>query len=308
MAKLTLQDIAAGYGSTTTLNANNALIEAAIENTLSRDGTTPNTMSADIDMNSNHLVNVADPTADHHVVTKGYVDANYGEASVIAAAASAAAAAISETNAATSESAASAAQTAAEAAQTAAEAAAAIIPDPSTGSPGEAIVVNATSDGYILAGVAGSATNTFVNAADGGPYASAVTFDGTLPTVATWESIGPTGSGASHIWTALDSVPSDADWIEVHALIFSYVAGGTASVIQNQEVHVRKNGSSVGFNWETMLVTAAQWSDALGNAAGAAVNVMKIPVNSRVFDYYRSSSFGTSVTIQLQLTGWGYNP
>ena len=58
MAKLTLNDITAGYGSNDLYNANNDLIEAAIENTLSRDGSTPNQMAADIDMNSNDLSNV----------------------------------------------------------------------------------------------------------------------------------------------------------------------------------------------------------------------------------------------------------
>jgi len=57
MAKLTLTDIATGHGSKDLYNANNALIEAALENTLSRDGTTPNTMSADFDMNSNDILN-----------------------------------------------------------------------------------------------------------------------------------------------------------------------------------------------------------------------------------------------------------
>lgn len=59
MAKVTLNDITAGYGSNDLHNANNAAIEAGFENTLSRDGTTPNQMNADIDMNSNDILNVA---------------------------------------------------------------------------------------------------------------------------------------------------------------------------------------------------------------------------------------------------------
>lgn len=58
MAKLTLQDVSSGYYTTTQLNENNALIEAAMENTLSRDGTTPNSMEADLDMDSNDILNV----------------------------------------------------------------------------------------------------------------------------------------------------------------------------------------------------------------------------------------------------------
>lgn len=58
MAKLTLTDITGGYASVAGLNGLFALIETAMENTLSRDGTTPNQMSADIDLNSNDLLNV----------------------------------------------------------------------------------------------------------------------------------------------------------------------------------------------------------------------------------------------------------
>jgi len=60
MAKLTLADIGAGFGLVTTYNDNSALIEAAIENTLSRDGTGPNQMEAEFDMNSFRIVNLAD--------------------------------------------------------------------------------------------------------------------------------------------------------------------------------------------------------------------------------------------------------
>jgi hypothetical protein len=58
MAKLTLSAIQGAYASTSELNANFDAIEAALENTLSRDGTTPNTMSADLDMNNQDLLNV----------------------------------------------------------------------------------------------------------------------------------------------------------------------------------------------------------------------------------------------------------
>jgi hypothetical protein len=74
MAKLTLTDIAAGYGLVGTINANNALLETALENTLSRDGTTPNTMSADLDMNSQQITNLPTPTANSHGASKLYVD------------------------------------------------------------------------------------------------------------------------------------------------------------------------------------------------------------------------------------------
>lgn len=60
MAKLVLDDIGSTLTNTaaTTINNNNTKIEQALENTLSRDGSIPNNMSADIDMNSNDLLNV----------------------------------------------------------------------------------------------------------------------------------------------------------------------------------------------------------------------------------------------------------
>lgn len=61
MAKLTLNDIPSGFFSATAYNTNNGLIETALENTLSRDGTTPNTMGANLDMNSNRITNLPIP-------------------------------------------------------------------------------------------------------------------------------------------------------------------------------------------------------------------------------------------------------
>jgi len=62
MAKLTLTDLATITGNETSainaINANNALIETALENTLSRDGTTPNAMGDNLDMNNFDILNV----------------------------------------------------------------------------------------------------------------------------------------------------------------------------------------------------------------------------------------------------------
>lgn len=72
MAKLTLTDVSNITGAETTalatINDNWAAIVAALENTLSRDGTTPNTMEFDLDLNGNNLVNVGSPTDKTSVV------------------------------------------------------------------------------------------------------------------------------------------------------------------------------------------------------------------------------------------------
>ena len=61
MAKITLNDITTGYSGPSRINANFDLIEAAIENTLSRDGTSPNQMEDDFDMNGFRILNVGSP-------------------------------------------------------------------------------------------------------------------------------------------------------------------------------------------------------------------------------------------------------
>lgn len=64
MAKVTLTDISNLQNETSVvqaINNNNAAVETAIENTLSRDGTTPNTMGANLDMNDNRVFNLPEP-------------------------------------------------------------------------------------------------------------------------------------------------------------------------------------------------------------------------------------------------------
>ena len=69
MAKVNLNDITSGYNLSTAYNANNTILETALDNTLSRDGSTPNHMLANLDMNSYQITNLADATADSMAVT-----------------------------------------------------------------------------------------------------------------------------------------------------------------------------------------------------------------------------------------------
>jgi len=57
--KPTLTTLTSGYGSTTLLNSNFNDLNNAFNNTLSLDGSTPNAMEADLDMNSNDILNVS---------------------------------------------------------------------------------------------------------------------------------------------------------------------------------------------------------------------------------------------------------
>ena len=112
--KPTISNISSGYASTTTLNNNFTALRDKFENTLSRDGSTPNAMAADLDMNSNDIQNVN--ALDVQSLTVGGTNFTNVINSESAAAASATAAANSASAASSSETAAQSAQTAAEAA------------------------------------------------------------------------------------------------------------------------------------------------------------------------------------------------
>lgn len=68
MAKLTLQDLTGGYLIPAQYNSNNTLIETALDNTLSRDGSSPNSMLVDLDMNTHKIINLEAPAASNDAV------------------------------------------------------------------------------------------------------------------------------------------------------------------------------------------------------------------------------------------------
>ncbi len=91
-----------------TIATNNQAIIDAVDNTLSRDGSTPNEMGSDLDMNSYRILNLPTPVDSTEPATKGYADS-------ITALADAAALAAAVADAETAQAAAEAAADAAEA-------------------------------------------------------------------------------------------------------------------------------------------------------------------------------------------------
>lgn len=57
--KPTVSTITSGHASITALNANYVALRDAFDNTVSRDGSSPNTMSANLDLNGNAITNVS---------------------------------------------------------------------------------------------------------------------------------------------------------------------------------------------------------------------------------------------------------
>lgn len=103
--------------ATSTINTNFQAIQDAMENTLSRDGSIPNFMDADLDMNSHRIINAGAPENDYDVITKGWFDEYVQDVSTVTEQALAAAAQAASG----AESALISAQTSAESAALAAE-------------------------------------------------------------------------------------------------------------------------------------------------------------------------------------------
>lgn len=152
---------------------------------------------------------------------------------------------------------------------------------------------------------------TFVNHSTGEPNISNTLFDIGSNIGAAWESVGPTGSGATNIWTALDSVPVDADWIEVRIYSEYNLVGDTASAVFTDHVYARADGSSAAVSSDTeVMYHSATSSSSGGGDYGSTINV-KIPIAAGVlFDLYATLATlgGTSArNLVMYLTGYGYN-
>jgi hypothetical protein len=90
VAKITLSSVGNILTAGTAINNNSALLEEAIENTLSRDGTEPNEMNAVLDMNDNRIINLPVPVSAADAARKADVDALLTDANAAVEAAEAA--------------------------------------------------------------------------------------------------------------------------------------------------------------------------------------------------------------------------
>jgi len=83
MSKITMSTVGSLTQNPTTaltaINNNFSTVQTAMDNTLSRDGTSPNQMEATIDMNSNHIINLPPPaTSDEPVRVADLTSLNQG--------------------------------------------------------------------------------------------------------------------------------------------------------------------------------------------------------------------------------------
>ncbi len=121
----------------------------------------------------------------------------------------------------------------------------------------------------------------------------------------TWADIGPTGSGATYIWTALDSLSLDTEWLQLR--IKHVGIGGAASTAVFGRIYLRKNGSAAPAASATLSCEMYEWADSGGNAWEEQVTFPLVGLDSsNIFEVYYVNTFSAD-SIELWLAGYGVN-
>jgi len=355
MAKITIPDINADYAATSSINDAFDSIETAIENTLSRDGTTPNSMSAELDMSSNDINNI---NVLHAIAVQiGGVGVVPGDTLTIDTAATVpnvpagniaatdVQAAINELDISTSgigvdvASATSLTLGTGKSFDITGTTTITSITSIGVGTyvtlqfdgiltlthhatdlvlPGKANIITAAGDiavfyeyaagdwrcvNYTRAGGGAFVTNT-----NGNPNISDTTIDvSTEVTLNTWESVGPTGSGANNIWAAMDTIPAGVDWVEIKIFHSGLTSASGADGLDISYVAIRKGGGTQITSINNYVSMLGAYTSAAANAAAKAIPFVKVPVDSSlIFDINYSNTFEL-VNIELYIVGYGYN-
>lgn len=121
-----------------------------------------------------------------------------------------------------------------------------------------------------------------------------------------FHSVGASDSGAESVWSALDSIPLNARWIEIKVATAFQSIGDTAGAPREATVSVRRSGSFVSAGGASTIVDSTVYNNTSGNGISKETSIFKIPVVNRKFDIFWSSGFNFGTTIALFLTGYGY--
>lgn len=147
----------------------------------------------------------------------------------------------------------------------------------------------------------------FVPGVSGAPVVSAILFD--LAAIAgSFEDVGPTGSGMTNTWAALDSVPLTADWIEVKIILTGTTASAPSAGFDEYTIFAAQYLTSPSKNNVAMIAKCATYLPAGAVGGDSTVTIAKIPLSSNNrFRLAESNTFTTSNIGYMYLIGYGSN-
>jgi hypothetical protein len=122
-------------------------------------------------------------------------------------------------------------------------------------------------------------------------------------TQATWTTIGPTSTGATSEWTALDSVPATAQAIIVK--IIADIQGATIDTWYQAFVYARNAGETTTMSAYAKIMGLSNYNRSGSNEADANVTTHIIPVDSNNhFDLAWDDNNSPTLSAICYLVGW----
>jgi len=121
----------------------------------------------------------------------------------------------------------------------------------------------------------------------------------------TWITVGPTDSGATVIWTALDSVPTSARAILINVLAYAIAYPTASGNFAYIRVRFKKYDSSVDPDY-ALEANACYAGSAVSHTDKVSTNVTLSIDSSRKFQFYWAENYTTDSSDYLRMYLQGY--
>jgi len=155
-------------------------------------------------------------------------------------------------------------------------------------------IVKNRPGGAITNYVSGMRSYTHINGAESVSFAVS-----TQIAESTWASVGPTGSGATHIWTALNSIPAGAKTIKIKVYLSVTDDGAGAGSVY---IYGRQNGQSGSFNTQRIICSHRTGAVSI---VSTIQSIADVPIdNSSIFDTAWLASNDTARVVSIYLMGF----
>jgi len=126
----------------------------------------------------------------------------------------------------------------------------------------------------------------------------------TALTIATWESVGPTSSGADNIWTGMDDIPANATAVILK--IYNRIIGSSTGNSYKGYLWGRKTGSVVAQSVVTQIAldTFTNRSGSSQEASSMCTAYLPLDASNRFDLQYDSSGTTPTSDITIMVIGW----